>query len=61
MLPPHLQFTHGFPAELEPWTLVAHQDVNGYVRFTATADTLRMEAIVSKDGSIMDEMTLRLR
>jgi hypothetical protein len=54
----HLQFTHGFPDPLPDWVRAGYQDVNGYLRFIVTANTLRMESVRSSDGEVIDAMTL---
>lgn len=36
-------FTHGFPDQLPEWVASGHQDRNGYLRFTASAEMLKME------------------
>ena len=37
------------------------QERNGYLRFEADAGSLRMEAVSSDDGSVMDRMELLAR
>ncbi|GAX76824.1 hypothetical protein CEUSTIGMA_g4270.t1 [Chlamydomonas eustigma] len=51
-------FTHGFPSALPEWVKAGYQERNGYLRFEADFNALRMWAISSDDGTVMDEIIL---
>ncbi|KAL6749963.1 Metallo-dependent phosphatase-like protein [Haematococcus lacustris] len=51
-------FTHGFPSALPAWVEAGAQDVNGYLRCTATRSQLRVEAVGASDGQVFDHVTL---
>eukprot|EP00983_Pelagomonas_calceolata_P003614 118201-Pelagomonas_calceolata.AAC.1 len=40
-----MQFTHGFPHPLPSWVAYGAENVNGYLRVSATRDALKVEAI----------------
>eukprot|EP00798_Chlamydomonas_sp_ICE-L_P027166 gene27165-2406_t len=40
---------------------IGHQERNGYLRFTASATELFMEAVSSDDGSLMDHLKIKAR
>ena len=47
-------FTHAFPKPLPEWVAYGVQDMNGYLRVTATANTLTAVSVSTDDGHVMD-------
>jgi len=52
-----LQFTHGFPHPLPAWVAAGTENVNGYLRVTASQDALKVEAIGLKQQQHQQQPT----
>lgn len=54
-------FTFNYPKQMPDWVAYAVQGVNGYVRVTATADSMLVEAVGTDDGRVFDSATITQR